>query len=302
MSIVCREVLRLEKVTNKPGQAGAGGVKRMKTDIWLYRGASMILILFALAHSVGFLRFQSPSEEGRRVWAEMISVHFAVGRHTFSYGGFYLGFGLTISQFREKFELEILSEILHLAREEFVHEGYRGFSMRRIAGLVCCVPSALYKHFACENEIFDCLLEESFTALMQASSSVEGIRGENRIVCLNRGIWAYMTFGLKHPDHYRFAFLLQSLDGTRTPSPNKTYQALNGRIRRSIEAGDFPEGDLDLMVQCLGALTHGTTSLLIQKSLFQWASRQQLISQIVDAALMGLMQPRHKEGGKDDLG
>ena len=221
----------------------------------------MILILFALAHSVGFLGFQAPSEEGRRVWAEMISVHFAVGRHTFSYGGFYLGFGLTISQFREKFELEIRSEILHLAREEFVHEGYRGFSMRRIAELVCCVPSALYKHFACENEIFDCLLEESFTALMQASSSVEGIRGENRTVCLNRGIWAYMTFGLKHPDHYRFAFLLQSLDGTRTPSPNKTYQALNGRIRRSIEAGDFPEGDLDLMVQCLGALTHGPTSL-----------------------------------------
>jgi hypothetical protein len=74
----------------------AGG-KCMKTKIWWYRVASMISLLFALGHTIGFLRFRAPSDEGRRVWTEMNDVHFTVGGQIFSYGGFYLGFGLTIS-------------------------------------------------------------------------------------------------------------------------------------------------------------------------------------------------------------
>jgi AcrR family transcriptional regulator len=209
---------------------------------------------------------------------------------------------MTISPFREKFKLEIRSEILRLAREEFVHEGYGGFSMRRLAELVGCVPSAIYKHFASKGEIFDCLVEESFAALMQASSSVQDLPGEGPIDRLKRGMWAYVTFGIEHPDHYRFAFVLQSPDSRRVPGPNQTYEALKGRIRRCIEAGQFPDGDLDLMAQSLWASEHGITSLLIQKPLFPWASHQKLISQIIDAAVLGLMQPQHKEGRKHGLG
>jgi hypothetical protein len=66
---------------------------------WWFRVAAVVLVLFAMGHTVGFLTFRPPTEEGRGVWDSMQSVHFSVGRQTFSYGGFYVGFGLSVTAF-----------------------------------------------------------------------------------------------------------------------------------------------------------------------------------------------------------
>jgi len=60
----------------------------------LYRIASVLLILFAAGHTIGFLKFKPPTPEAAAVWDAMNNVHFQVGRASFSYGGFYIGFGL----------------------------------------------------------------------------------------------------------------------------------------------------------------------------------------------------------------
>jgi hypothetical protein len=63
----------------------------------LYRIASILLVLFAAAHTVGFLRFVPPSAEGVAVRDAMYNVHFAVRDGSYTYGGFYNGFGLSAS-------------------------------------------------------------------------------------------------------------------------------------------------------------------------------------------------------------
>lgn len=60
----------------------------------LYRIASVLLVLFAVGHTYGFLNFKPPSPEGRAVLDAMNNVHFRLGRASFSYGSFYNGFGL----------------------------------------------------------------------------------------------------------------------------------------------------------------------------------------------------------------
>jgi hypothetical protein len=60
----------------------------------LYRIASVLLLLFALGHTVGFLKFKPPTPEGIAVRDSMRSMHFEVRGRNYSYGGFYLGFGL----------------------------------------------------------------------------------------------------------------------------------------------------------------------------------------------------------------
>ena len=199
---------------------------------------------------------------------------------------------MTISPLREKFKLEIRTEILRLARQQFVHEGFGGFSMRQLAEQVGCVPSAIYKHFASKNEIFDCLIEESFAALMRASSAVQDLPDEDPIDRLKRGLRAYVAFGMEYPDHYRFAFVLQRPDSNRPPTPNYAYEGLKARINKCIASGYFPSGNLDLMAQSLWASVHGITSLIIQRPQFPWAHQSELISQIIDAAVSGLMRPR----------
>jgi hypothetical protein len=63
----------------------------------LYRIAAIVLILFAAGHTAGFLTFKPPSAEGIAVSDSMNSVHFAVGGGSYTYGGFYKGFGLSIT-------------------------------------------------------------------------------------------------------------------------------------------------------------------------------------------------------------
>jgi hypothetical protein len=61
----------------------------------LYRIAAFVFVLFALGHTYGFLSLRAPSAEGRAVYDLMNNVHFQLGGHSYSYGGFYRGFGLS---------------------------------------------------------------------------------------------------------------------------------------------------------------------------------------------------------------
>jgi len=63
----------------------------------LYRIASVFFILFAAGHTFGVLSLKPPSEEARAVFDGMNNVHFQVRGTSFSYGGFYRGFGLSIT-------------------------------------------------------------------------------------------------------------------------------------------------------------------------------------------------------------
>lgn len=70
----------------------------MKPATW-FRITFVVLLLFAAGHTFGFLTFRPATVEGQAVWAAMNSVHFAAKHGTYSYGGFYVGFGLFISAF-----------------------------------------------------------------------------------------------------------------------------------------------------------------------------------------------------------
>jgi hypothetical protein len=65
----------------------------------LYRIAAGVLVLFAAGHTFGFLRFKPPTREGAAVRASMDEVSFPVGGRNYTYGGFYRGFGLSISAY-----------------------------------------------------------------------------------------------------------------------------------------------------------------------------------------------------------
>ena len=64
-----------------------------------YRIAAVLLVLFAALHTVGFLGFRPPTAEGAAVLESMNRVHFAVKGAEFSYGGFYVGFGLSVTAY-----------------------------------------------------------------------------------------------------------------------------------------------------------------------------------------------------------
>lgn len=65
-----------------------------------FRIAALIFLLFAIGHTAGFLSFKPATPAGQEVWRAMNNVHFGASASDvpqFSYGGFYIGFGLSIT-------------------------------------------------------------------------------------------------------------------------------------------------------------------------------------------------------------
>ena len=68
----------------------------MKATVW-FRAAAVVMLLFGVLHTIGFLSFRPPSAEGMAVWNGMNNVSFTVNGGTYSYGHFYMAFGLSIT-------------------------------------------------------------------------------------------------------------------------------------------------------------------------------------------------------------
>jgi AcrR family transcriptional regulator len=192
---------------------------------------------------------------------------------------------------RAKYKATVRAEILEAAREIFVRAGYEDFSMRALAERVGYSPAATYKHFKNKGEIFECLADESFAALMVASESLKDDDAEDPVDRLKRGMLAYVRFGLQNPQHYRFAFLLQQPGANGAPKPRAAYAGLRGRVQACIDFGKFRPGNAEMMAQALWAAAHGITSLLIQKPAFPWVARRKLIAQVINSAVEGLLAP-----------
>lgn len=63
----------------------------------LYRIGAVLFILFAAGHTFGFLKLRPNTPEGAAVWKSMNDVPLHIGGRSYTYGGFYRGFGLYVT-------------------------------------------------------------------------------------------------------------------------------------------------------------------------------------------------------------
>ena len=108
----------------------------MKSATVWFRISAALLLLFAVGHTLGFLTFKPPTEQGMAVREAMTNVHFQVGGKIFSYGGFYRGFGLsaTVSMIFEGFLCWILGGLARHHPRETIAIGW-ALVVQQIAGI-----------------------------------------------------------------------------------------------------------------------------------------------------------------------
>lgn len=63
----------------------------------LLRAAAVLYVVFAIGHTAGFLLFVAPTAQARQAFDAMAAATFQDGWQTFSYAGFYRGFGLCVT-------------------------------------------------------------------------------------------------------------------------------------------------------------------------------------------------------------
>jgi hypothetical protein len=114
----------------------------------------MLFVLFAAGHTFGFLRFVPATAEGIAVRDAMHNVHFAVNGGTYSYGGFYDGFGLSISVYLLFFAF-LAWHLGHLAARHPAAIGALGwvFCAMQVVQLVLC-----FVYFAIPPVVFSAVI------------------------------------------------------------------------------------------------------------------------------------------------
>jgi AcrR family transcriptional regulator len=192
---------------------------------------------------------------------------------------------------REKKELR--QEILDAARDLFVREGFENVSMRKIAEKIEYSPTTIYLYFHDKSDLLDCICEETFSRLVRKQTTLDQTVSDP-VERLEKGLRAYIDFGLKHPNHYKLSFMTSL--GIASPDViprsrdmgQKAFGNLRGMLAECSEKHLIEIDDLDATAQALWAMIHGLTSLLIGKPNYPWVERNHLIDTLVGNVMRGL--------------
>ncbi len=190
---------------------------------------------------------------------------------------------------REKENLR--AEILDAARELFVEEGYGNVSMRKIADKIEYSPTTIYLYFKDKSDLLVQICEETFASLAKKLEAIDA-KYDDPIEGLKEGCRTYVNFGLKHPNHYKVVFIMMPQEEADAEQyqfigsmGDKAFSFLRENVANCIRLNKKSKADVEVTSQVIWAALHGLTSLLITHRDFPWASRDKLISQMIDAVI-----------------
>src|SRR5260370_2690705 len=111
---------------------------------------------------------------------------------------------------RQKRKEELRRVSLDAAREIFVHEGYEKFSMRKLAEKIEYSPGSVYLYFKNKEELFECLVEESFARLLKTFTTLRnGQERRDPVEELKKRLRTYRGVRGRNPNNQRFSFMPQ---------------------------------------------------------------------------------------------
>ncbi len=199
---------------------------------------------------------------------------------------------------RQKARLQ--EQILDAARALFAERGYAAVTMRGIARQIGYTATALYYHFPDKESLLRELCRRDFQALSAAfrrlgrvADPVKRIRQAGR---------AYVRFGLRYPQQYRFMFLTPYAEPTpeevqiEQGNPDQdAYAFLLQAVSEAMSAERLrPElRDPHLVAQALWAGVHGLVALHLNwesGTWVRWRPAAKTARLIIAATVNGLLR------------
>ena len=201
---------------------------------------------------------------------------------------------------REREKRVVRKKILDAARELFAAEGYEAVTMRKIARRIEYSPTAIYLHFRDKKAVMDALCDTDFLQLAKQFRKIAEIA--DPIERLRAAGYAYCSFALKHPNHYRLMFM--------TPHPpHRPEESAIEHGNRDQDAYAFvqwtvgeaiaqkrlrPElDDVELVAQIVWSAVHGWVSLRMTKCnevWVDWRPDKRSIEAVIDTNIRGLLR------------
>ncbi len=161
--------------------------------------------------------------------------------------------------------------ILECARDQYLTEGYKGLSMRKIAHKAGISATAIYRHFSNKEELFHHVVKKGFTTYTEYLIPAENEATPE--LRLRQTMGNALEFVLDHPRYFELIFIksetkdeLAQFDDLRADS-KISFNFYSTRIKECIEVGYFKEdnpGELSalLLSAYIGFFSLYTSGLL----------------------------------------
>ena len=191
---------------------------------------------------------------------------------------------------------ETRTRILDAARDMFVKDGLEAVTMRNLAEKIEYTPTAIYHHFRDKQALLRELVAHDSRELAQAFQRIGKL--EDPIERLRKLGLTYIKFGLEHPAHYRFLFMVAPPDKSEIEKGNPEEDAfafLRQTVVDAIASGRLrPElKDPDRVALMCWSVVHGIVSLTIvfgDNPWFNWPDAERTGANALDALTRGILR------------
>ena len=198
-----------------------------------------------------------------------------------------------VKEKRAKHKEELRREILDSAREIFIHDGYDGFSMRKLAEKIDYSPTTIYIYFKNKDDLLFAICEEFFANFFAELNHIRSVY-RDPIETLRQAFLYLIEFGLKNPNQYKVIFFSKSdIYGSREEFVKKesmarnTHFAFKEMVRDCIKAGRIRELDEDVIPIALAIASHGLVTLNLYRPDHLREKSDVIARSLVDALLRG---------------
>jgi AcrR family transcriptional regulator len=191
----------------------------------------------------------------------------------------------TKERLREQARANVRQAMLEAARVLVTADGYRGFSMRRLAHSVGYTPKTLYLYFANKDDLLSELIEADMGRLVDhlenaARDQADPARRLDAVAL------AYVAFGLDHPHAYEVIFMMRPHPLTREAITLKQHvqgRRLDDLLTRILrESGRVPARlDVSVAMQALRCALHGVVALRLVRPERPWMRWETLVLHLV---------------------
>lgn len=188
-------------------------------------------------------------------------------------------------------EISLHDKILDASRTLLLEEGYRSFTLRKIARIVGVSATSIYLYFKNKDHLIHTLIDESIQNL---NNRLEKTASEikNPVSRLEALAWTYVDFGLQNPREYQIIYFVSSDEMARYPKEKfrkarKGYEILTKTIEEGVEKEMMREENPRLASYTFWAQLHGVMSVVLTKRLDIRIDREEFIEQAIEHIIYG---------------
>lgn len=181
---------------------------------------------------------------------------------------------------------DLRNALIEAGLEVLAAEGADGLSLRKVARKAGVSHAAPYRHFADKEALIAAIADEGFHMLAERmTAAIARFPADPRAQLLESG-WAYIEFGLEHPDHLRVMFT--RLSERRAFQARDSFELLVDTIEACQAAGVVAAGDALELALTSWATVHGMALLLIENKIPPVTAGESTPEQVARACIQRL--------------